>query len=149
MDSQCFLPKVWEQIKDRLTLEQVAGTKTRLYTMSITPELGKRLCEYISREGLATYHQSNKNGRQVDFTYTPHFSVKLYRRYDGSYSSCYVDVGARGHSGGGSAHSKAEYDAKAAKCMTKLDVYFAILKKYPQHLLDVQYGTEDPDDTPF
>jgi len=148
MLSQSFLPKVWEKIKDRLTPTQVAAGKMRLYTMRITPELGEKLYDYITREGLATYHQNNKNGRQVDFTYTPHFSVKRYKRNDGSCSSCYVDEGARGYSGGGSVSSQTEYHAKAARCITKLEIYFAILKKYPQHLLDVSYGTEVEDIPP-
>lgn len=141
MNSQYFLPKVWEKVKDHLTPEQVADRKMSLYTMRITPELGQKLYDYISQEGLETYRQNRKNGRQVDFLYAPHFSVKRYKRYDGSYSSCYVDSGARGYSGGGSVSSQAQYEAKAARCMTQLDVYFAILKKYPQHLLDVSFGS--------
>jgi hypothetical protein len=117
----------------------------RLYTMRITPELGTKLYDYITRERLTTFHRSNMNRRQVDFLYAPHFSVKLYKRDDGSCSSCYVDTGARGYSGCGSASKKAEYHAKAERCMTKLEVYFAILKKYPQHLLEVKYGTDDED----
>lgn len=27
--------------------------------------------------------------------------------------------------------------------MKKMDVYFAILKKYPNHLLDISYGIDD------
>lgn len=141
MDSRRFRPNVWEKIKDLLTREQVEESNINLYTMRITPELAKKLCDYISREGLETYSQSRKNGRQVDIRYAPHFSVKLYKRSDGSFSSCYVDTGARGYTGGGGTTSQAEYEDKAERCMTKLEVYFAILKKYPQHLLDVSYGS--------
>lgn len=153
LSPESFHPKVWEKIKNYQTREQVEQAGLRISSMKITQELGKKLIDYINQNKLQTFGQLRKNGRDVHFLYAPHFSVKMYLKYDGSCSSCFIDGGADGYYGkwrhrrGGRAD---EYSPKAKRCMRLQEIYFAILKQYPRHLLDVRYITRaDEEDLDF
>jgi hypothetical protein len=138
-------PCVYKEIKNYLTREKAEANNFHIYTMKITEKLAKEIKDYISDEDLQTYSQYRKNKRSVNFTYTPNFSVKMYIKDDGSYSMCLIDSGARGHS------SDEEYNEKAKRCKTKLDLYFDILRKSPNDLMEVSFSTDedDNDEVPF
>ncbi|MEZ9865862.1 MULTISPECIES: hypothetical protein [unclassified Vibrio] len=142
MKEEYFKPSVWNEIKDNLTSEQVETSNFKVYSMIITPELAEKLCHYIEREKLSTFRQSTKNGRKIKFLYTPNFSVKIYYKRDGSYSMCLVDSGAAGHGG-------YDLEEKRKKSLTKMEVYFAILTKYPHHLLSLSCSSSEADDIQF
>ncbi|ELB2923561.1 MULTISPECIES: hypothetical protein [Vibrio] len=139
MKKEYFRPSVWKEVKDNLTPEQVEASGFRVYSMTITPELAEKLVNYIESNKLSTFRQSTKNRRRVKFIYTPGFSVKIYYKSDGSYSVCLVDSGATG--GGGR-----DFEEKKAKSLTKIEVYYAILKKYPQDLMSISCSSSEQDD---
>jgi hypothetical protein len=139
MSEEYCHPAVWEKVRNYLTPEALDGAKLEVFSMRITDELGGRLRDYIAREKLQTFSQNRKNGRRVDFVYAPNFSIKRYLRQDGTCSSCFIDGGAIGYARS-SSRNREEYRLKEARCMKRVDLYFAILKKYPEHLLDVIYS---------
>ena len=142
MKKEYFKPNVWNEIKDNLTPEQVEANGFIVYSMTITPELAEKLYKYIESENLTTFRQSTKNRRRVKFIYTPNFSVKIYYKSDDSYSVCLVDSGARGN-------ARRDFEEKMARSLTKIEVYYAILKKYPHHLLSISCSTSEQDDDIF
>jgi hypothetical protein len=144
LNKEDFYPNVWDKIRDYLTPQAVEEAKFRVLSMTITPELAERLNRYIDREKLETYSQTTKNRRQVRFSYTPNFSVKIYKKNNGECSMCLIDSGARGYYKG--KYRQSEYEEKRAKSMTMMEIYFSILKKYPKHLLDISCITENVDD---
>ena len=144
MKEEYFYPHVWAKVKDYLTPEKAEEANFSIYTMTISLELAEKIYKYIEKENLQTYRQSTKNGRRVKFIYTPNFSVKIY--YSGSYTNCFIDSGALGYCGGH--NDQFMYNQKKEKSMTKMELYFAILKKYPNHLLGISCTSGD-DDSPF
>ena len=141
MHNNYFLPKVYERIKEYLTKENAEAANFRVLKMTITSEVAEKIYKYIEDENLETYSQYKKNGRSVKFSYTPKFSVKMYFKKDGSYSMCLIDSGTRGRYPIRFTHLTKEYDEKYKKSMSMLDLYFAIIKKYPNHLISIQFAT--------
>jgi hypothetical protein len=141
MKREYFKRDVWEQIKDFLTPEKVEAAGFKVFNMKITPQLADKIYDYIWKEKLYTHMQPRKNRRSVRFLYSPNFSVKIYIRDDGKYSTCIIDHGAQGEIIG--ERGRKEYEDKKERCLTMIEVYFAILKKYPQHLLSISCATEE------
>jgi len=133
-------PWVYKEIKNYLTREKAEAKNFDISTMKITPELAKEIQTYINDNNLQTYSQYRKNKRSVNFSYTPNFSVKMYRKDDGEYSMCLIDSGAKGDS------SEEEYKEKAKRCKTILDLYFDIIKNSPNDLVDISFSTGENDD---
>lgn len=147
MNKEYFHSNVYEKIKDYIDREKAEADNFQVCTMTITPELAEKINKYIRDKNLSTYSQSRKNKRQVRFLYTPNFSVKMYVKYNGGYSMCLIDSGASGHYSG--KYREDEYKEKAEKSMTQLDLYFAIIKKYPNHLLDISFVAGEDANIPF
>ena len=139
MKREYFKPDVWEKINKYLTPEKANAAGFKVYGMKITPQLADKIQDYIRKEKINTYCQFTKDGRSINFLYTPHFSVKIYIRDDGKYSSCFIDNGARGNVIG--ENDRKTYEYKFKKSMTKMEIYFAIINKYPEHLLDISCAT--------
>ena len=135
MKREYFKPNVWEKINKYLTPEKAKAAGFKVYGMKITPQLADKIQDYIRKEKIDTYCQFRKDARSINFLYTPRFSVKIYIRDDGKYSSCFIDNGARGNVI--SENDRKTYEYKFKKSMTKMEIYFAIIKKYPEHLLDI------------
>ncbi|WP_207060892.1 hypothetical protein [Motiliproteus sp. SC1-56] len=141
MKREYFRRDVWDKIKNHLTPEKVEAAGFKVFGMKITPQLADKIYDYIWKEKIYTHMQSRKNRRSVKFLYTPNFSVKIYIKDNGNYSTCLIDLGTPGAIIGES--GRKEYEDKKKRSLTMIEIYFAILRKYPQHLLSISCATED------
>lgn len=129
---------VYEKIKNYLTREQVDAAKFAVHQMTITSELADILIKYIKDERLETFSQYTKNNKSVTFIYTANFSIKKYS------SMCLIDNGTRGDKYQYES-PRESYSEKSQRTMTRLDLYCSIIKKYPSHLIDVRFSTNEND----
>lgn len=141
-----FRPDVWKNVQDYLTPELLSEADLEVATLKVTEKIGLQLRDYILKNKLWTFGQNKSQGRQVNFTYSPNFCVRLYRNYEGKCTSCYVTRGTPGFDRGNLRlpHSyvderQAEYEEKKERCMTLNQIYFSMLRKYPHDLLEVQF----------
>ncbi len=120
------IPKVWGKIQDYLTPEDLRAGKMEVIELTVTPELGKKLIGYMMKEKLVTWSQNKTHGRRVSWMYTRNFSVKEYE------GRSYIAAGTPGSG------TPPPFGPSEGPCMTREEIYFAVLKKYPIHLLDIK-----------
>lgn len=157
-------PLVYEKIKNYLTIEQSEAQKHHcLKSMRITPKIGREILHYINENDLQTssrrvHHKvancpqgdldpyTNGNWRlrinTLEVTRTPFFEVfmyfKIYEKNDDNCIMCLVK--ASGIIPPECYQPTCEINKeKGKKCKTILDLYFDILRKNPNDLIDIRF----------
>ena len=69
MEKEYFKSYVYEKIKDYLDRDKAEADNFRVFHMTITPQLAKKLNKYIRAEGLDTYSQSKNKiiGKYISY----------------------------------------------------------------------------------
>jgi hypothetical protein len=130
MKNTNFRVYIFNIIKDFLSNHTLEELSEQVSSIKVTEECGHKITGYIHRNKLSTFSQYKKNGKRVSFTYTANFSVKCYS------SGCYIADGTRG------SRSDQVYKDIKEKGMSKREVYYAVLKKYPNEILDIKLYSE-------
>lgn len=131
VEAEYFDTKVWAKIKDYLSPDDLRAARMEVVEMTVTTDLGKKLVAYMMKENLVTRSQHKTHGRSVSWMYTRNFSIKEYR------GRSFI---AQGTTGSG---TPPPFGPSVGPCLTREEIYFAILKKYPNHLLDVRISSRD------
>lgn len=127
MKNNNFRGYIFNIVKDYLSNHTLEELSEQVSSMKVTEECGHKISGYIYENKISTFSQFKKNGKRVSFYYTANFSVKCYS------SGCYIANGTRG-----SRVSNQAYQDMKKKGMTKREVYYGVLKKYPNQILDIK-----------
>ena len=131
MKNNNFRVYIFNIVKEFLSNHTLEELSEQVSSMKVTEECGHKISGYIHSNKLSTFSQYKKNGKHVSFTYTANFSVKCYS------SGCYIASGTRG-----SSISDQAYQDMKKKGMSKREIYYAVLKKYPNEILDIKLFQE-------
>ena len=147
-------PWVYNKNIDLIDLNSQLAKEQRISieSIEITQELYKKIIAYISKNNLRTHSRHGKGGQWGGgsyYEYCYNFKLVTYRK--SNTPKYYLNNGGAMGCDVSRKNNEQKYGRLEERTPTIIKLFYGILRKYPDHILNVdwRYNTEDDLDMPF